>query len=368
MTETFNPYSEWLDIPLSDQPADHYRLLGVSPFEDRPDLIESAAEARMKHLRSFRTGPRGEVTQELLTEIAAAKVCLLNPSTKAEYDASLKQPATKQGGSVPPTVQEYANLRAAIAAPPPSQSASTPINSGQSSVPTQNTPQFADTQANPAEQKTDQSDLEEGIGYEELAPAFYRKPWFLYAASGLMLLLALAIFGAIWASGRGGSDDPPPITEQTKEEDLTPVVPPPVEVPAVVVVANSNGEAELTPANAMRTGGLTLASSADNEAIIGSWTSFDAEATWRFKLTKGPHLRVEVVHSASEAGKYEIEIPGRQTKVRSTVVRGPGKFATDEFYLSLATNKEYTLIVRAKDMSGAELMELKSIRFSPTRR
>ena len=46
---SFDPYHKWLAIPPEEQPPNHYRLLGVSPFESDPDVIENAADQRMAH-------------------------------------------------------------------------------------------------------------------------------------------------------------------------------------------------------------------------------------------------------------------------------------------------------------------------------
>ena len=32
MSDHFNPYYKWLGIPIDQQPADHYRLLGLERF------------------------------------------------------------------------------------------------------------------------------------------------------------------------------------------------------------------------------------------------------------------------------------------------------------------------------------------------
>ncbi len=37
---TFAPYHKWLGIPPADQPANHYRLLGLNLFESDPDVID----------------------------------------------------------------------------------------------------------------------------------------------------------------------------------------------------------------------------------------------------------------------------------------------------------------------------------------
>src|SRR5688572_6264005 len=93
MAETFDPYHKWLGIPPREQPVSHYRLLGIGDFESDPQVIESAADRQMAHVRTFQTGPHGNLSQKLLNELAAAKVCLLNPSKKAAYDATLTVPA-----------------------------------------------------------------------------------------------------------------------------------------------------------------------------------------------------------------------------------------------------------------------------------
>jgi len=89
--EPFDPYYRWLGIPPEEQPANHYRLLGIRLYEANADVIESAADRQMGHLRTFQTGPAGVLSQKLLNEVAAARLCLLNPQKKAAYDAALRE-------------------------------------------------------------------------------------------------------------------------------------------------------------------------------------------------------------------------------------------------------------------------------------
>ncbi|HUT12942.1 MAG TPA: hypothetical protein VMY42_20775 [Thermoguttaceae bacterium] len=53
MPGAFDPYHRWLGIPPEKQPPNLYGLLGIEPFENNPDVIESAADQRMAHLRTF---------------------------------------------------------------------------------------------------------------------------------------------------------------------------------------------------------------------------------------------------------------------------------------------------------------------------
>jgi hypothetical protein len=111
MAEEFDPYRKWLGIPPQDQPAHHYRLLGIAPFEDDPDVIENAATRQLAHVRTFQTGRHAALSQRLLTELTAAKLCLLMPEKKVAYDEQLRErlavagePTTELFVPIEPTV------------------------------------------------------------------------------------------------------------------------------------------------------------------------------------------------------------------------------------------------------------------------
>lgn len=90
MSDSFNGYHVWLGIPLSEQPPNHYRLLGISIFESDLDVIDHAADRQMAHVRTFQAGRNGALSQQILNELASARVCLLSPEKKAEYDRALR--------------------------------------------------------------------------------------------------------------------------------------------------------------------------------------------------------------------------------------------------------------------------------------
>ena len=94
MADGFDPYYKWLAIPPEEQPPNHYRLLGTKIYESDPDVIETAADLRMTHIRTFQTGRRAAESQQLLTEIAKARGFLLDPEKKTAYDAQLKKKMT----------------------------------------------------------------------------------------------------------------------------------------------------------------------------------------------------------------------------------------------------------------------------------
>lgn len=90
MTTDFDPYHKWLGIGPEEQPANHYRLLGVKLLEADADVIENAADQRMSFLRGYQNGANAAHSQRLLNELSAAKLVLLTPDQKQAYDQHLR--------------------------------------------------------------------------------------------------------------------------------------------------------------------------------------------------------------------------------------------------------------------------------------
>jgi hypothetical protein len=131
MPDEFNPYYVWLGIPPAEQPANYYRLLGIALFEPSADVIDSAADRQTAHLRTFQTGKHSDLSQRLLNEVAAARVCLLDSKKRAEYDRQLRArlvvrtpaaPATQPGApqAAAPVIPTAPILRRPAAAAPAS--------------------------------------------------------------------------------------------------------------------------------------------------------------------------------------------------------------------------------------------------------
>jgi hypothetical protein len=112
MADTFDAYHKWLGIAPGQQPATHYRLLGIEAFESDADVIEAAANQRMSYLQDLTTGPHVATAQKILNEIAAARRCLLNAEKKAAYDATLNKgtAATDSDSAEEESIQEPNSL------------------------------------------------------------------------------------------------------------------------------------------------------------------------------------------------------------------------------------------------------------------
>jgi len=94
----FDPYRRWLSIPEDRRPPTHYQLLGVASDETELEVIEAAVLRQSAYVRNFQVGKYADDAARILNEIAAAKICLLNPKARAAYDAELR----KQGRLDPP--------------------------------------------------------------------------------------------------------------------------------------------------------------------------------------------------------------------------------------------------------------------------
>jgi hypothetical protein len=134
MAHEFDPYHKWLAIPPKDQPPNHYRLLGIDVFESDPDVIANAADQRMAHVRQFQTGRHAPYVTQLLNEISAAKVLLLNPVTKEAYDSGLRAHlSVERRKKTPPPPVASSPLAPPIAGPravPPGPAAVRPVPQG----------------------------------------------------------------------------------------------------------------------------------------------------------------------------------------------------------------------------------------------
>jgi len=121
-TKTVDPYYEWLGIPPKDQPPNHYRLLGLELFEENRNVIDAAANRQMSFIKEYQAGADSALSQKLLNQLSAARICLLSPATKAAYEEQLR--AKLQAQMAPVSAEpasadsRWRNESAAPAAPP----------------------------------------------------------------------------------------------------------------------------------------------------------------------------------------------------------------------------------------------------------
>lgn len=89
--DRFDAYYVWLGITPEQRPASYYRLLDVRPFEADPMIIETGFNRRMAYLRTIKDGEHLELAEKLKDELTEARLCLMNPAKKKDYDADLRR-------------------------------------------------------------------------------------------------------------------------------------------------------------------------------------------------------------------------------------------------------------------------------------
>lgn len=204
MSEQFDPYRKWLGIPPEEQPPHHYRLLGLVPFESDTEVIATAADGRMALLKQFQNGPFSSYSQQLLNEVAAARLCLLQPEKRSAYDAELRQRLSNGAPQKPPAPAKSPALPE-IKIDVESSRRPGPVRRGKSSA---SAPKPAGRQVEPTTAAQDVAGR----------PA-WMKPVLIGAAA--LLLVGAAALG-VWGLVGGGQPDRPSARAGEKTEPLAP--------------------------------------------------------------------------------------------------------------------------------------------------
>lgn len=86
----FDPYLEWLKIPVERRPPTHYELLGLPDFESESAHIHTAVMERMALVRRYQLGEHSDIVVQLLGELSGAFNCLSDPQRRQAYDEQLR--------------------------------------------------------------------------------------------------------------------------------------------------------------------------------------------------------------------------------------------------------------------------------------
>jgi hypothetical protein len=328
MADSFDPYHKWLGISPKDQPANHYRLLGIELFETDADVIEGAADQRMSHVRTFQAGQNSALSQRLLNELSAAKLCLLTPQKKADYDRQLRERMAPVDNS----------LRAPMAAPA-QQRAAVPIATV--------LPQAAPLPATPAAPiiMAGNQDLGASTYRPHRKTPLWRQPALLGTAGALVLFAAIAYFLA--SSGKL----PTEASVTQKSTNTVPADPSKTKIPAVP----AREKPDISPADA------APAMEPPSAAAVPSQGNPKVELT-PLAPEKSPMLVGESGSPAPLAGA-PVDLL-KQVDVANDAVEGEWK-RTDEAIVSPAKSGarlmlpyepsgDYELIVVAERLAGSD--------------
>jgi pSer/pThr/pTyr-binding forkhead associated (FHA) protein len=87
-------YSKYLDLPAGPRPPNLYQLLELELFFSEPERIQTAARKQFRRIKPFEDHPdraTRDAVQDIMTQIATARVVLCNPEEKQEYDQALAE-------------------------------------------------------------------------------------------------------------------------------------------------------------------------------------------------------------------------------------------------------------------------------------
>lgn len=324
MSDEFNPYVQWLGIQPEDMPADHYGLLGITRFENDTAVIAAAADERMSLVRSYQMGPRASATQKLLNELAAARVCLLNPGAKSSYDQVLEAVhGTPQATFPPPPF-------AVVAEPPVHQVEAEPI-----------------------------ADERERAG---------ANTWVAAAALFVVLVLGSAIIGLVLYQREMSerTTQSPPDSSEPFERRIT-IEPRYEEREPILLYQEANGSINFDASFAQLHGPTIQLGVSGSVNVLTDWESMDDWVSWRFKVVKVPpqgifHVRVTyAARTEADGGKFVIVVGDQEKECE---IRGTGEVVTDEYFLAVPNSGDHTLSVRARSKPAERLMTLKSVNFA----
>ena len=89
--EEFDPYLELLGIPKSQQPPNAYRLLGIPDFTSNKQVIANGASRQLQFLRRVGGEQYLDAVQQILNEIARARILLLDDQKRTAYDKTIRK-------------------------------------------------------------------------------------------------------------------------------------------------------------------------------------------------------------------------------------------------------------------------------------
>lgn len=382
MSQTFDPYAEWLGITPQEQPPDHYRLLGIPRYESDQKVIAAAADQRTAYLRGFQSGEHAASAQQLLNQVSTASVCLLSAGAKSRYDAQLQ--AKLQSAASPTSASPSAAAQSSAAAPPKPVPTFVPPSAGNAMAPM--TPQTAapDITLGPAPQSAPQiTPKSPSAAAPKIAarPSAYRAPdapppeprtsgtgiplipFLIMSTLVIVSLCGLILFVQYRKSHVVREPEGPPAIELPQEDGKS-IAGARVIVREDVAAQGEDGNILLEVRKA-KVQGATIAVESI-EAI--DWTSDIESVSWDILVSKPGIFLFDVTYAAADSaagGAIKITVNQRRVFFRIRNTNGWESFVTDPGNggFTITRGGRYSLVVTPHEMPDkSRLMKLKSIR------
>lgn len=202
MASDFNPYVQWLGIPVAEMPLDYYGLLGLKQFEGDVGLIEQAAQKQAERVQTHLTGPAAKMAERLLGEITAARNCLVTAESKSRYDDKLR---AKLAGTSPSAAVRKSIPKATPLAAPPKSAAPAKSPPAPAALPQAVVTAAPESNAPSTEFAAPSSEIATG----EVSQDHARGSFLPIVIAAAVVFGIVSIGGVIYVATSGGSSDTP---------------------------------------------------------------------------------------------------------------------------------------------------------------
>ncbi|MEX0865895.1 MAG: hypothetical protein WD030_00965 [Pirellulales bacterium] len=371
----FDPYVHWLQIDTQRTPLHYYSLLGLEDFCSDPIRIAEAADERMGQVRQHQLGKRAEVSQQVLNQLAAAKVTLLGADSKLAYDEQLRgwlasQQVSASQSTAAESFAPAAPTHALEEEPAPAGFSGFEASAPQAGPdwPTAPVPQAADAASTAATSPASGESQPRPIMSRQMAS--FLNAYLVPMIWGSILFALMAVFVILLLTNSGrrtGTVDKNGVEKQGSDADVgtqrqvifdqRQVL----DLPPGVALQRDDGDVMLEAANAQLTGTAQLTGE-----YVSGLTGPEDSLTWEFHILKPGIFQPIVTYScdaASEGGEFKITAGDSRgwTRVRDT--GGFNTFAVREAnkMVMLKPAGRHTLTLSAADVPGGSLMNVQSI-------
>ena len=359
MSEDFDPYLEWFGIEPSDHPIDFYKLIGMEPMEADVELLDLTIQSHMERLHSLQSGPRGKYTQNILNELAQARLVFSDPERKQIYDDELEL-ADQEDLVIPSQV--------IVSSEDDTETISNELDDdGDDLI----VPSVASEIVTPKVSVA--RDVEYVPSQNVYRPRVTgsRNSLVLFMGIGLIAGVGVLVWSALSLTGESTVDEKQQVTAADTEQSKTDEPPDEAtEQEATEILARQEGTGEVTfvLAAARRSQGISI-STVDRQDRLTGWSKVGDTIEFDFHITRpGPFtllIGYEVPDDAS-GGDMQLKVNdgnSRSFSLRKDIIEG--QMYTDEVSVLITKSGKQTLRLAVEKCYGEALMNLASLKLKP---
>lgn len=355
MSDDFDPYLEWFGIEPDEHPVDFYRLVGAERFEEDLELLDSAVQSHMERLHALQSGPRGRHTQEILNELAQAKLIFSDVDRKRIYDDDLE--ISNQDDLVLPS--QVADV---------SDSAKSEDESEDLVIPTAATdcvtPRLAIAR-----------DADQPVAQRAYKPRTKgnNKPLVVFMGLGLVVGVSVLIWSTMSLTGDSSEEESEKesqnqvaMTEKTESNSEDTDVAD--EVSEALARQEGNGEVTFVLALAKRSKGVAL-TTVDSKDRLTGWSKQGDTIVLDFHIAKPGAFTLLIEYEVPEdaaGGEMQLKLNDgnpRTFSLRKDIIEG--QIYTDEISVFITSNGKQQFRLAVAVCHGEALMDMVSLKLIP---